>query len=124
MNLTKVISAAKSMGIDVSELIDNLEDFTKDLLSKQIDKQKKAFKELTENLEGGEYEDKAVKYLNDAVNIPMISEKTEEKYIRRTVKGVVKVGKPYALEGVDSMANKLDEESQETISKIFDKLKG
>jgi len=124
MDLSKVISIAKSMGIDASELIKELEVYLKDFSSKQIDNQKKNIKEYIENIQGGEYEDKAVKYLNDAVNIPIISEKTEEKYIRRTVKGVVEVGKPYALEGIDLAFDKLDKETDEAISKLFDKLKG
>ena len=124
MNINKIINGLKEVGVDTESLESKLKKGIKEFVGTLLGGTKEKIKDGIESFEDSEYEDKAVKFLNDAVNIPMVSEKTEGKYIKRIVKGCVDTGKPYALEGIDFVFDKAEEKANEEIDGLFEKRKG
>ena len=72
-------------------------------------------------LTNSEYEDTTVKLLNKAINIPIVSEDVEAKYIKRAIRLGVDNGTPYALKGIDYAFDKAEEKLDETIDDFLKK---
>ena len=77
--------------------------------------------EGVEGFKDSEYEDTTVKILNKAINIPIVSEDVEAKYIKRAIRLGVDNGKPYALKGIDYAFDKAEEKLDETIDDFLKK---
>ena len=125
MKISKIVSIIKDLGVDVEgvedalkdKLKDGLNDFGKTLLYKTKEK----IKEGVEGFKDSEYEDTTVKLLNKAINIPIVSEDVEAKYIKRAIRLGVDNGKPYALKGIDYAFDKAEEKLDETIDDFLKK---
>ena len=89
MRLEKLEGFLKNNGIDAEEIKDEL----KGLVQEEIDGAKKEVKEKVESNFTDEGQKRIVKKINDAIDIPWISEAVEEKIfnaIFNVIKGVLR----------------------------------
>tara|TARA_Y100001963_G_scaffold150619_1_gene232018 strand:+ start:51 stop:425 length:375 start_codon:yes stop_codon:yes gene_type:complete len=124
MNINKIVNGLKEFGVDTEALKGKLKNEIKEFVGNILAGTKQKVKDGVEGFRDSEYEDTTVKLLNKAINIPIVSEETEAKYIRRAIRLGVDNGKPYAHKGIDYAFGKAEEKANEEIDGLFEKRKG